>query len=172
MVHMHHVTHYIWITELYRKLQNHENDCFKRVTLKLIHGCNSLNFDNTQHMECKSHCIKWMYYTVTNDIFFCFFKKKKMRSCWLCVSWNLLVSIYHLNVSVSPPTMTTQLNSAFSKWLYPYYRITNFNVSSRKLSISPQTWTSYSGMYRGFFYLLGNVWYWCIALKKKVTFVM
>ncbi|KAI9486610.1 MAG: hypothetical protein EXX96DRAFT_48133 [Benjaminiella poitrasii] len=38
--------------ELYKNLQNQESDCFKKVTLKLIQGCNSLNIDSIENMEC------------------------------------------------------------------------------------------------------------------------
>lgn len=39
--------------ELYKTLQSHESDCFKRATIKLFDGCTSMDFDSKQNMECK-----------------------------------------------------------------------------------------------------------------------
>lgn len=56
--HMHRVTN-TSVLELYKNLQHHESDCFKKVTIMLSEGCGSLaNLDSIMSMTCKHICWK------------------------------------------------------------------------------------------------------------------
>lgn len=43
----------IYYIELYKNLQNHESDCFRKATLSLVDGCNSVDSNGIENMECK-----------------------------------------------------------------------------------------------------------------------